>query len=226
MAKATWWLLRQFCGTRKILVGFAAFSNSFFISESTVHTVVFFYFKFHFFFERECGYRSSSTESSPNLCGKKSVLKRKKKETTKQKKNKERSFHFAVGKEIIVSSKGENAGESVGGPWRAWEVMPVVSGCSDSPREAEETCVPSLSVPRAGALPAPWMASQGAADWEEGHVPQSLPSHRSWGPSLHQAGHTCPDQDADLRTNTLLLGWCVRARSAADGDSASRVHAG
>lgn len=50
MAKAAWWLLRQFCGTRKILVGFAVFLNRFFISEPTAHTVVFFYFKFHFFF--------------------------------------------------------------------------------------------------------------------------------------------------------------------------------
>lgn len=108
MAKAAWWLLRQFCGTRKILVGFAVFLNRFFISEPTAHTVVFFYFKFHFFFfERECGYRSSSTESSPNLCGKKSVLK-------KNPQNPQQTQKFSVGKEIIVSSKGENAGEGVG----------------------------------------------------------------------------------------------------------------
>lgn len=60
-----------------------------------------------FFFERECGYRSSSTESSPNLCGKKSVLK-------KNPQNPQQTQKFSVGKEIIVSSKGENAGEGVG----------------------------------------------------------------------------------------------------------------
>lgn len=91
-------------------------------------------------------------------------------------------------------------------PWRAWEVMPVVSGFSDSPREAEDTCIPSLSMPRGGALSVPGKASRGATDWEEGHMPQSPLSHQSWGPSLHQAGHTRPDQDAALRTTTLLEG--------------------
>jgi len=53
----------------KILVGFAAFLNRFFIPESTAHTVVFFYFRFHLVLT-ERGYRSFPTESGANLCGK------------------------------------------------------------------------------------------------------------------------------------------------------------
>lgn len=144
MAKAAWWLLRQFCGTRKILVGFAAFLNRFFISEPAAHTVVFFYFKFHFFF-RECGYRSSSTESSPNLCGKKKSVLKKKQPTNTEVFSRKRNHCFFK-------------------EWKCWR------GCGCIPEEHETWCQWSLVVqtareklrrpvppasPCPGALPSP-----------------------------------------------------------------------
>lgn len=109
--------------------------TNFFISESTTHSVVFFYFRCHLFREK-MWIKGFSTESD-QICVENLCLKT-------------RSFYFTVGKEIINSSEGENDGESMGMPLK----------CTRSDTSGSQKF--RLSEWSWGhQYPQPWQASQG-----------------------------------------------------------------